>query len=107
MSLMTEQRTPTDVELASSFERMKDKGAPALRQAAWSNFSRTGLPNRRVESWHYTDLRATLRTVAPLAEGSTGAPAVERRNEELRLVTLDGVFRADLSDVQQDDPQDG
>jgi Fe-S cluster assembly protein SufD len=96
---MTEQRTPAEVALASSFETMKDKGASALRQTAWSEFSRKGLPNRRTEAWHYSDLRAALRNVAPLGEASTSAPAIERVGDGLRLVTLDGAFRAELSDL--------
>jgi Fe-S cluster assembly protein SufD len=96
---MTEQRTPAEIVLASSFETMKDKGAPALRQSAWSEFARQGLPNRRVEAWHYTDLRAALRVVTPVGEASKSAPAIERVDDGVRLVTLDGVFRADLSDL--------
>lgn len=96
---MTEQPTPAEVALASSFETMKDKGAPALRQTAWSDFSRRGLPNRRTEAWHYSDLRAALRVVAPLAEASKSAPVIERVDDGVRLITLDGAFRADLSDL--------
>jgi Fe-S cluster assembly protein SufD len=96
---MTQQRTPAEVELASTFEMMKDKGGAALREAAWSEFSSKGLPNRRTESWHYTDLRSALRAVAPFGVAPKSAPAVERVDDAVRLVTLDGVFRADLSDL--------
>ena len=35
--------------------------------------SETGLPHRRVEAWKYTDLRALMRTVVPLAtDGAQG-----------------------------------
>jgi Fe-S cluster assembly protein SufD len=96
---MTEQRTPAEIVLASSFETMKDQGARALRRAAWSEFTRRGLPNRRVEAWRYTDLRAALRVAAPIGEASRSAPAIERVDDGVRLVTLDGAFRADLSDL--------
>lgn len=92
-------RTAADIALESSFESMRGRGAPALRESAWESFARKGLPNRRVESWHYTDLRAALRTIAPLAELSRSAPALEPAGEGLRLVILDGAFRSDLSDV--------
>ncbi len=39
-----------------------------------------GLPTRRIEAWHYTDLRALLRTVPavdPTAHAATVAPLVE------------------------------
>ncbi|MGH6761528.1 MAG: Fe-S cluster assembly protein SufD [Phyllobacterium sp.] len=32
-----------------------------------------GLPSRRIESWHYTDLRTLLRGVAPVDAGASGA----------------------------------
>lgn len=47
-----------------------------------------GLPTRRVESYHYTDLKALLRQVPPLAEGAAagGAPGLE----------LPGAFRVPI-----------
>lgn len=93
-----DKKSEAETALASAFEAMKGKGAPALRQASWEFFARKGLPTRRVEAWHYTDLRASLRQVAPL--GAPGAialpPAIEGR---LRLVVADGAFRPELSDV--------
>jgi len=79
---MVKLATETDAALAALYDEMKGRGAAGLRKAAWTAFSRKGLPNRRVESWHYTDLTPVL----PPALG-------------LRLVTLDGVFRPDLSDL--------
>jgi Fe-S cluster assembly protein SufD len=96
---MMDVRTAADIALESSFEAMKDKGATGLRERAWEAFSRKGLPNKRVEQWHYTDLRAALRVGAPLAEAPRSAPALERIGDGLRLVILDGAFRAELSDV--------
>jgi Fe-S cluster assembly protein SufD len=31
-------------------------------------YERTGLPHRRIEDWKYTDLRALMREVLPLAQ---------------------------------------
>jgi Fe-S cluster assembly protein SufD len=94
-----EARAAADLALELSFKAMKEKGAPALRESAWQAFLRKGLPNKRVESWHYTDLRGALRSIAPLAEASQPAPSLKRNGEALRLVILDGAFRADMSDV--------
>jgi Fe-S cluster assembly protein SufD len=96
--------TTADIALESSFKTMKDKGALALRESAWQAFLRKGLPNKRVESWHYTDLRAALRTIAPLAQEAKPAPSLKRSGDALRLVILDGAFRADLSDVASAPP---
>jgi Fe-S cluster assembly protein SufD len=94
---MIKLATEADAVLASLYEEMKGRGGASLREAAWIAFARKGLPNRRVESWHYTDLKAALAKPAGFAEpGATPAlpPALG-----VRLVTLDGVFRPDLSDL--------
>ena len=36
----------------------------ARRQAAFAAFEREGLPSRRLEAWHYTDLRNRMQTAA-------------------------------------------
>ncbi len=76
------------------------------RQAAFERFARAGLPTRRVESWHYSDLRAKLRQAPPLAEPPDEASRQYARVERekvaapgaLKLVLIDGFFSADLSD---------
>ncbi len=47
----------------------------AEREAARAAFRKLGLPHRRIEAWHYTDLRALLRTVAAPAPEPQQAPA--------------------------------
>ncbi len=97
---MTEQPTEAELTLSSFFAQRKDDAARELRAKAWGLFRREGLPNRRVESWHYTDLRAALRHVAPLAPagaGETGAGAPSKG--ALKLVVADGAFRLDCSDL--------
>jgi len=61
-----------------------------IRAAAAAAFAEGGLPSRRVEEWHYTDLRALLRTVPPLA--TAGGP-VEPVTfpDAVRLTLTDGV----------------
>jgi Fe-S cluster assembly protein SufD len=83
---------------APMYEEMKLRGAAGLRTAAWETFAAKGLPNRRVESWHYTDLKAALARPAPLAI-ARGGVEVARAHDSIRLVVLDGAFRPELSDL--------
>jgi Fe-S cluster assembly protein SufD len=53
-----------EATFASFFEQRKNEGAPDLRERSWLAFLRDGLPNRRLENWHYTDLRGALRDFA-------------------------------------------
>ena len=80
---------------------MKGKGrGAALRETAWEYFARKGLPNRRVEAWHYTDLQGGAAQAArrsPRAGAAAGARP--RRMTPFGSSTLDGVFRPDLSDL--------
>lgn len=77
------------------------------RQRAFDAFAVGGLPNRRVEEWKYTDLRKLLGDVAPLATAPDQAALAEARNavaalkdgDTQKLVLVDGVFAADLSDL--------
>jgi Fe-S cluster assembly protein SufD len=57
-------KTPAEAGLASAFAAM---GAGSMRQKAFARFEEAGLPTRRVEAWHYTDLRAALREANPVA----------------------------------------
>ncbi|WP_292531591.1 Fe-S cluster assembly protein SufD [Methylocystis sp.] len=96
---MIKLASEAEATLSSFYEEMRDKGAPRLRAAAWAAFSEFGLPNRRVESWHYTDLKTAMSRPAPLATASRAALSLPRAHDSLRFVTLDGVFRPDLSDI--------
>jgi len=96
---MNEQQIEANLMLASFFEQRKNDAASDLRARAWETFSRRGLPNRRVEEWHYTDLRAALRQIAPLRAAEPAAPTLARERSSCRLVVLDGAFRPDLSDL--------
>ncbi|UFZ05521.1 Fe-S cluster assembly protein SufD [Bradyrhizobium ontarionense] len=78
-----------------------------IRREAFAAFERTGLPHRRIEEWKYTDLRALMREVLPLA-GSPDAAAIARAKAAIaataiegatKLVLVDGVVSADLSDL--------
>ncbi len=103
-----------------------DGAVLSARDTLVSALKAEGLPTRRIESWHYTDLRALLRTVPafdpaafaqgiePLAAGSSvvrvlngkadisGAPEgihIRRYGESL----LEGVAAADLVERGTDD----
>ena len=105
-------RTNAEVALADAYGVAKSRlpGSEAvrhLREGAFGTFAAAGLPHRRVETWHYTDLRALMRSALPLApkpeDGALGAI-----NQELagrpsfgggRLVIVDGTFVPALSDA--------
>lgn len=97
-------RTEAETALLDMFERRRAAlpGSPEIRKAAMERFARTGLPHRRIESWHYTDLRAAMRTAAPIRSAQDGTASEIPRDaltDGPRLVVLDGTFRADLSDL--------
>ena len=77
------------------------------RLAAAARLAASGLPGRRVEAYRYTDLRAALRTLAPLP-GATDAAAAKALFEATfpwrdlgarRVVFVDGRWSAALSDL--------
>lgn len=78
-----------------------------LRQQAFDDFARLGLPHRRIEEWKYTDLRALLREIAPLAATpdqaalARAAKVVKSLGIEgtQKFVLVDGVFAPQLSDM--------
>src|SRR6476659_5359655 len=83
-------------------------GVAAVRREAFETYERLGLPHRRIEEWKYTDLRALVGEVLPLA-ANPDAAALKRAAEAVeahaiegarKLVLVDGVFASDLSDVK-------
>ena len=65
-------RTETGRAMESLFTASRDRlpgtGKVAeIRRLAFEAFERGGLPHRRIEEWKYTDLRALMREVRPLA----------------------------------------
>src|SRR5436305_3449175 len=102
----TERRLSDVFALARG--RLPGNGRVAeVRQAAIEAYERLGLPHRRIEEWKYTDLRALVGEVLPLA-ASPDAAALSLAAQAVtahalagarKLVLVDGVFAADLSDV--------
>src|SRR6202451_3851612 len=68
-----------------------------LRQQAFEAFERAGLPHRRLEDWKYTDLRALMREVLPLA-AAPDAAALQRASAALKLHAIEGARRLVLVD---------
>jgi Fe-S cluster assembly protein SufD len=72
MTALTPIRTKAETALMAQFEALRselpngDTGRGA-REAAMAAFAAKGLPHRRVEAYHYTDLRNLLREASPLA----------------------------------------
>src|SRR3977135_3918035 len=65
-------KTNAEQMLADAYQASKAKlpgggRGVALREAAAARFDALGLPNRRVEEWKYTDLRALIGEAKPLA----------------------------------------
>ncbi|MGY4308728.1 Fe-S cluster assembly protein SufD [Bradyrhizobium sp. USDA 4369] len=77
-----------------------------IRREAFAAFERTGLPHRRIEEWKYTDLRALVRELLPLAATPDAAALARAKaavatvaiDGAIKLVLVDGVFAAELSD---------
>ncbi len=107
-------RTPAETALAARFAEARgrlpgDATVTSLREEAFARFERQGLPHRRVEDWKYSDLRARLKSTAPLAPrpdageieaalaGAGDAFAAVARH---RLVLVDGWFVPELSDME-------
>jgi Fe-S cluster assembly protein SufD len=93
--------------LARQFAERDRREPSAARAAAFTRFAAAGLPTRRIEAWHYTDLRASMAEAAPILSPPTQAD-VEAARRRLsgrecfvsgpQVVLLGGYFIAELSD---------
>ena len=104
-------RTDAEVTLTEAYGVLKtrlpgNEGVRHLRDAAFGTFATAGLPHRRIEAWHYTDLRSLMREVPPIAPRPDDH-ALASINQDLagrpslgggRLVIVDGTFVPALSD---------
>jgi len=105
-------KTGTERRLSDVFAlargRLPGDGRVAeVRQAAIEVYERLGLPHRRVEEWKYTDLRALMREVLPLAPLPDAAMLLRAREAlasiamagAQKLVLVDGAVVPELSDL--------
>jgi Fe-S cluster assembly protein SufD len=100
-------KTKAEASLAEIFHSVRaalpgGSGIARWRESAFADFCVSGLPHRRIESWHYTDLRALMREALPLAAapGAAAFEAVRKRLEAIsspRIVLVDGYFVPALS----------
>ena len=98
------RRTRAESDLESAFATLLEtsNGDIAERAGAFARFSTQGLPHRRVEAYHFTDLRSMMASAPPpavrgdrpVAGGDLFAGA-----NAAKAVFVDGFFRADLSDL--------
>jgi Fe-S cluster assembly protein SufD len=107
-------RTKAEQAFPEMFETVAAKlpGSAAVvevRKTAIGAFVGLGLPHRRLEEWKYTDLRAAVKDVRPLALGDTTPVSRQQVDAALeRLAELDahrvtfvnGTYRHDLSDAK-------
>jgi Fe-S cluster assembly protein SufD len=104
----TDTRREASDTFAAARDRLPGTGKVAeVRQQAFEAYTRAGLPHRRLEDWKYTDLRALMRELLPLA-AAPDSSALERARAALaslaavdayRLVLVDGVIAQALSDL--------
>ena len=108
-------RTDAEVSLADTFGTAKaslpgNDLVKQMRETAFGAFAEHGLPHRRIEAWHYTDLRSMMREALPLAPvpdvKTLEAVRVELAAAPLpagpRLLIVDGTYVPTLSDALPD-----
>src|SRR5260221_191021 len=105
--ILDEMDSGLDIDaLRVAADRLPGTGkVAAARGAAFDAYANVGLPHRRIEDWKYTDLRALMREVLPLApapdEKQLAQAAIALKLHAIagvrRLVLVDGVFAPKLS----------
>ena len=90
-------RTPAETALAEAYTHASPQlpGSDLVRgrrARAFDHFHERGLPSRRIEAWHYTDLRGTLREAYPIAAQAPMGIVNDVRDGVLRVVIADGFF---------------
>jgi Fe-S cluster assembly protein SufD len=107
-AMKTQAEQSLSAAFATARATLPGKGAvAAMRESAFRQFDTNGLPHRRVEEWKYTDLRALMRDLYPVAPPPDAAARARAKNagkllggvECRRLVFVDGAFAPDLSDL--------
>ena len=112
MAEIENPRTSAETGLSSLFETARKGFASEQaisREEAFRFFEAAGLPNRRVEAFKYTDLRAAMKEAAPLAEAPS-AQAAEAASDSAegfagidaaRLTFVNGHLIRALSDLDR------
>ena len=88
------QRTPAEAALVDAFgERLSllpGDGEVMLKRDAAIEALKAGLPTRRIESWHYTDLRRLLTAVPAFDPAAAARPLAPVLEGSAVLAVLDG-----------------
>jgi Fe-S cluster assembly protein SufD len=100
-------RTAAESAFAEQFAAVQAAGPALDREASFRAFAAKGLPTRRDEAWHYTDLRTLFARAAPLGRAPDAAAiaaakaALAKRTPAgaATLTIVDGRFVAELSDA--------
>ena len=104
---VTFMKTAAETRLGEQFAAFRSGPLASQRQDAFADVAAKGLPHRRIEAWHYTDLRAMLREAFPPA-GAPDAAAIAKAQAYLdarpapdvrRIVLLDGTYMPALSQL--------
>lgn len=80
---------------------------PGLRSAALQAFQSLGFPDRKAEAWKYTPVKkwldASLRIERSRDEHDVSIPLVLKQDSRYLAVSVNGVFRQDLSELPEGD----
>ena len=107
MNAYVVNRSAAEKTLFRQFAEQQAREPSPVRAAAFARFAEAGLPTRRVEAWHYTDLRAAMADAAPVLAAPTPADIEaarlrlarrERFAPGAQLVLLGGRYIGELSD---------
>ncbi|MEP2706451.1 MAG: Fe-S cluster assembly protein SufD [Roseibium sp.] len=106
------KNTQAESDLMDRFEAAKGAlsgsvAVSALREGALGQIRDKGLPHRRVEEYKYSDLRAFMKSAAPLAAKADSAAAKAALDnldsygdlDRYKIVIANGDYLADLSDT--------
>jgi Fe-S cluster assembly protein SufD len=86
---ITQFKSQAEAELAAQFEATRPAGLDHLRKEAFTLIKANGLPTRRIEAWHYTDLRSMMKAAATPAKQPSKELSAKR---PWSLVKNDNVF---------------
>ena len=92
---ITPQRTAAETAIIDGFDErlslLPGDGAVTVKRDNAIEAVKAGLPTKRVESWHYTDLRRLLTTVPPHDETANAKPVAPLLEGSTVLSVLNGV----------------
>ena len=107
MTAHVDSRSAAERTLSRQFAEQERREPSSARASAFARFAAAGLPTRRVEAWHYTDLRASMADASPILATPKRADIEvarsllakrERFAAGAQIVLLGGQFIAALSD---------